>query len=245
VIGIYKVINPKNKIYIGQSTDILKRFNDYKREGCKAQKKLYASLKKYGYEAHKFEIITECDIDQLNNLERYYQDLYDACGKNGLNLLLTTSDNRSGKLSEETKKRIGEKSKGRFFSEESKKKKSESFKKRYENGYINPMKGVSGEKSVWFGRKHKEESRKKMSENHKSTKEGYVHPNLGKTFSDELKKKLSIAKSKQVIDLETGFVYDSGKECYYANKDYIKFTLGNFIKKLNGISKNNTKFQYI
>ena len=49
MIGIYKIINPKGKIYIGQSIDIDRRFNEYKKLQCNQSKKIYYSLKKYGF----------------------------------------------------------------------------------------------------------------------------------------------------------------------------------------------------
>lgn len=39
-IGIYKIKSPSNRIYIGQSWDIDKRLNYYKRLLCKSQIKL-------------------------------------------------------------------------------------------------------------------------------------------------------------------------------------------------------------
>lgn len=33
--GIYKVTNPKGKVYIGQSSNIENRFNDYRAYKCK------------------------------------------------------------------------------------------------------------------------------------------------------------------------------------------------------------------
>ncbi|MCC7514541.1 MAG: GIY-YIG nuclease family protein [Bacteroidia bacterium] len=106
MVGIYKITNPKNKIYIGQSLHIEVRFRDYKRLDCKNQIRLFNSLKKHGVEKHKFEIITECTIDEMNDLERYYQDLYSANGRNGLNCILTKTKDRSGCHSEETKAKL-------------------------------------------------------------------------------------------------------------------------------------------
>ena len=37
MIGIYKITNPKGKIYIGQSINIENRFKVYKRYNCKGQ----------------------------------------------------------------------------------------------------------------------------------------------------------------------------------------------------------------
>lgn len=92
MIGIYKITNPKNKVYIGQSRNIEKRFKRYKYLTCTTkQKRLFNSFSKYGIDNHKFEIIEECLFEQLNIRERYYQDLYDILNK-GLNLVLTETD---------------------------------------------------------------------------------------------------------------------------------------------------------
>ena len=72
MIGIYKIQSPVGKIYIGQSTDIKKRWEYYKRLACKKQPKLYNSLNKYGSDNHIFEVIEECNIDQLDEREIYW-----------------------------------------------------------------------------------------------------------------------------------------------------------------------------
>ena len=103
-IGIYKITSPSGRVYIGQSTDIEHRFSRYKiLKDCKKQPRLYASFLKYGTEKHKFEIICECDINEVNDKERYNQDLYNSSNKFGLNIRLTKSNDRSGTFTEETK----------------------------------------------------------------------------------------------------------------------------------------------
>ena len=104
--GIYKITNPKGKVYIGQSVNIEKRFYKYKILDCKSQIRLYRSLKKYGYNNHIFEIVEECDINLLNKRERYWQDFYDVVNKNGLNCVLQEINGKSSKLSEITKLKI-------------------------------------------------------------------------------------------------------------------------------------------
>ena len=89
MIGIYKITSPNKKIYIGQSINIEKRFKTYKLLHCKKQILLYLSFKIHGVENHNFDIICECDKEDLSNLERYYQILYSAKGKNGLNCIIT------------------------------------------------------------------------------------------------------------------------------------------------------------
>ncbi len=241
MIGIYKVINPKNKIYIGQSTDILKRFRDYKSLNCQGQPKLYYSLKKYGVENHKFEIVTECTIEELNNFERYYQDLYNVLdNKLGLNCKLTASNDRSGKHSEESKlkmseaqknrseetlKKMSEAQKGKIKSEDSKRKTSESLKGRIFNNEHRFKISQSNKGKILSN-----ETKLKMKENHWTKRQTIKHPK---------------GNTKMVIDLETGFFYDSGVDAFEHNKDYLKMTKYTFTSKLNGNLKNNTKFQYI
>lgn len=105
-IGIYKITNPKNKIYVGQSINIEKRFEDYKRIiRCKRQKKLYYSLLKYSPDSHIFEILEECEKKELNKRERYWQDYYDVINC-GLNLILTSTDDKTCEVSLETRSKI-------------------------------------------------------------------------------------------------------------------------------------------
>jgi group I intron endonuclease len=106
MIGVYKITNPTGKIYIGQAIDIERRFNEYRRmQGCKTQVILYRSLIKYGVDTHTFEVVVECEKEQLNYWERYYQDLFDSTGLMGLNCYLTKTNDKSGKLSEESIKK--------------------------------------------------------------------------------------------------------------------------------------------
>src|SRR3990167_7932498 len=84
--GIYKITNPKGKIYIGQAVNFRARLNKYRRLKCNRQPLIYNSLLKYGFENHKFEIIHICQEYKLDDLEVYYIKLYDCfntpCGLN-------------------------------------------------------------------------------------------------------------------------------------------------------------------
>lgn len=112
ICGIYKITNPSEKIYIGESKDIDSRIYYYKINSCVKQRKLFNSLKKYGWDAHKFEIIEECEVSELYCRERYWQDHYEVIGKNGLNLKLTNCGDVKVEMSQETKDRISLKNKG-------------------------------------------------------------------------------------------------------------------------------------
>lgn len=77
--SIYQITNPTGKIYIGQSCSVAKRIKSYKY--CKPdQKAIHNSIKKYGYDSHKFEVRfsgltkTEADIFEIEMIE-YYKSL--------------------------------------------------------------------------------------------------------------------------------------------------------------------------
>lgn len=118
MIGIYKITSPSGKIYIGQSIDILNRIKKYKcLYNCRKQIALYNSFLKYGYDNHVFEIKEECNIDLLNERERYWQDFYNVI-KKGLNCKTTTTKSKSGKLSQDTLLKMSKSLKGRIITKE-------------------------------------------------------------------------------------------------------------------------------
>lgn len=178
--GIYKITNPKGRVYIGQSVNAEDRLSHYKRLDCKEQPKIYNSLKKYGVNSHKFEIVCFCELDKLNELERYYQELYN-CINNGLNCRLTKTNDRSGFFSKETRLKMSISQKGRIVSVESKLKMS-----------INRKGKNKGIENPFFNKKHSLESKLKMSKSRKGTKTGLE--NYG---------------SNIILDLNTGVFYYS------------------------------------
>jgi len=131
-VGIYKIVSPNNKIYIGQSININRRMNQYKNQSCQAQKKLYNSINKYGWESHKFEIIHELpeDVKQevLDRYEQLYIDLYRDCDFELMNL---REAGIRGKLSEEGRKKLLSYNIGKTMSKESIEKMIETKKRNY------------------------------------------------------------------------------------------------------------------
>lgn len=140
MIGIYKITNPKGKIYIGQSINIEKRIGEYKKlRNCSGQTMIYRSLVKYGIENHFFEIIDECAIESLNERERYWQDYYDVL-KNGLNCVLTRTDIQKKVVSKETKLKMSASMKGKYKGRKLSQKQIE-FIKENNKGMTPPNKG--------------------------------------------------------------------------------------------------------
>lgn len=105
MIGIYKITNKINgKFYIGQSIDIKRRFIEHKTpHGTMTSIKL--AIKKYGKENFSFEIIEECEVEQLDEKEIYWIEklnpIYNRCSGG--------SGSKDHYLSQETRKHLSEK----------------------------------------------------------------------------------------------------------------------------------------
>ena len=89
-MGIYKITNTEtNECYIGQAVDIYKRWNEHCKAGLGIDtppgNKLYKAIQEYGLQNFTFEILLECNRDELNEKEKYFISLYqaDTYGYNG------------------------------------------------------------------------------------------------------------------------------------------------------------------
>jgi group I intron endonuclease len=104
MIGIYKITSPSNRVYIGQSKNILKRWKTYKyllNKPYISQRKLANSFKKYGIELHLFEVVEETTLEQLNERELYWQNHHNTINK-GLNSLTVKDGSIPQRMSTET-----------------------------------------------------------------------------------------------------------------------------------------------
>jgi group I intron endonuclease len=118
VCGIYKITNPSGRVYIGQSIDVQTRFSKYRSLHCPGQRRLVASLKKYGAASHTFEIIEiVCDEALLVERERFWQGHFDVVGDHGLNCKLVTKSSHSGRHSQETRALIAKSNTGKRVNE--------------------------------------------------------------------------------------------------------------------------------
>ena len=175
MIGIYKIINPNSKVYVGQSVNINNRKRVYKFYSSYKNSigpKLYNSLNKHGWSNHKHEILEECSIEQLNEREIYWKQYYldQVKGDWSKVLFCDLHDQGSGPKSEQTKIKI-------------------STGKLGTKGY---PKGIKRPKS--FGEKIKSETRnKKIGEGNK----GKSKPGAGNNKPLTLKHKLNISKSSK------------------------------------------------
>ena len=75
--GIYKITNLKNNlVYIGQTVNFGIRRRDHWSD--KTNDDLHNDIQKLGREYFKFEIIEKCDVDQLDEREKYWIEYYDS-----------------------------------------------------------------------------------------------------------------------------------------------------------------------
>lgn len=248
MIGIYKITNPKGRVYIGQAFDIYKRWSVYKRRGCSRQPRLYSSFNKYGIDKHKFEVVVECDKNELNELERYYQDIYNCIGKKGLNCVLQKTNSDVRIFSEETRNRMSIAQKGIKHSKERCLKKSIYMKNNPRN------------KETSLRIAAKTVATRKSNDSYKKTDECKLKQSIsmkerhGKSFSIKMRDRMMsmtkeersrmaklYAPKKAVINLETGIYYDSAT----AASESINISVYTLSKKLLGKIKNNTSLRYI
>ena len=191
MVGIYKITNPSGRVYIGQSCRIEHRKDQYRRLECKNQIRVYASISKYGWEAHKFEIIHELpqEVAQetLNTYEVLYWEQYRDCKVRMLNIKDPGSDGRN---SQETIDKIAKALKGNKNASGSR---SEEFKEKCKLNRI-------GKPSNMLNRKHTKETLDKISK-----------ANKGK----------SAINRKAVINMETGVVYKSLTEAANLNNIFV------------------------
>lgn len=224
ICGIYKITSPTGKVYIGQSIDIFRRWGNHKRQFKYGELcALYNSFKKHGYINHIHEIIQVCEEDILNHLERYWQEFYISVEK-GLNCKYTSINGRFGKLSEETKRKIGDAQlgeKNHRWGKKVPKHKNPRWGKKLPICVIDKIRAAN------TGKKRSEESKIKYSK----SRIGEKNPMFG-TISPHAKK---------VIDTETGKVYNSAREA--GNEIGVPQTTLRWW--LQGRGKNKTNFKYI
>jgi group I intron endonuclease len=234
MIGIYKITSPSNRVYIGQSINIKKRFTDYKYLKIN-QTKIFYSINKYGYENHKFEVIEECPIYSLNERERYWQDFYDVLN-NGLNCRLTTTNDKSGLISEESRVKISKSRKGivpnykdinlrnkRISESLTGKKLSESHIKAMsiaQTGLKRSAEAIKKSVEARVGRKDSIETRIIKSENQKGINNSF---------------------SKQMLNTETGIYYDTAKDAAFS----LGWSYNRFNHYINGRTKKKLPFIFI
>lgn len=92
MIGIYKIVNKiNNKIYIGQSVQVKERWAQHLRAVNNKNSHtynypLYKDMRLYGVESFVFELVEECNIEDLTKREQYWIDFYNSKVPYGYNI---------------------------------------------------------------------------------------------------------------------------------------------------------------
>ena len=212
------LINDKGqeKSYIGQTieSNIENRWGKngegYIKDN-KDRKKMARAIKKYGWNAfnHKVLFSMECETEEelwfwLDQWEIYYIEKYDSY-YNGYNSTLGGCGTRGYKHTDETKKELSKKLKGRpspqkgkKASDETKQKLSKSHKEYYKTEQGTKWcqqrsERMSGSSNPFHGQTHKDETRKILSEKAKQ-RTGSKSPSGKKTICLETKQVFDTAK---------------------------------------------------
>ena len=180
---IYCIKNTiNNKEYIGLTTRTLEHrwkqhiYESNKKDSWEWNTPLGNAIKKYGEDSFQVFVLEECSSE--TEMKKREIDLIkerkSLASETGYNLTLGGDGRLGYKLSEETKRKIGEGNKGKTYTAESLEKMSVAAKKR-SVGKPSPMDGKkhteeSKQKIISFltGRKHSEESKRKRSESMKA-----------------------------------------------------------------------------
>jgi group I intron endonuclease len=123
---IYKITSPSGKIYIGKTVNLKRRMGLYKTGHCKSQPALHRSLCKYGFNNHTIDILHELPADVaksiLSTYEILYISQYKECGYRLMNLTDGGEGLLGRKHSNETKKKMSEKSRANGIHPETRRK---------------------------------------------------------------------------------------------------------------------------
>jgi group I intron endonuclease len=213
--GIYIIRNLKNgKFYLGQTQDLHHRWQSHRqklRGGNHRNRHLQASWNKYGEKAFKFLILEYCTVEQLDEREQHYLNIYIDKGMCYNVARDARVFSRGIKHSEEHNRKISESLKGHKHTGESIErmrsthrgqsghKHSEETKARMREIAKNrpPISDAQKQKMSVSARNRppiSEETRQKISEANKGNKK-----NLGRHPSEESRQKMSEAQKRHWV----------------------------------------------
>lgn len=193
-IGIYGIRNLINgKIYVGKTgMNFGDRWDSHRsllNNGKHDNPYLQKAWNKYKQENFEFIVLEDCEIDELNEREMYYIKLYKDMG-----LAYNIHDggdegyNLGKHLSEETKRKIGEKNRinglGRKASDETKDKMSKAHKgKKYSQMSEEGRKNIQLAQQKYFEQNPKKLCVDDVIEIRKLHKEGYNYSEIARKYN--------------------------------------------------------------
>jgi group I intron endonuclease len=179
--GIYKIISPTGKVYIGQAVNLYRRLKVYQSLNAtlKTQPKIFSSIQKYGPDNHQCEILELCDISNLDFREQYYKECHISTMGWGTALFCKINDMGSGPRSKDTLQKMKDSHTGKSHSTTTKEKISKSLKgqKKTDNHIKNMSDSLKG-REVWNkGVARTEEQKQHQSEKMKGRYKGQTAHN--------------------------------------------------------------------
>lgn len=206
---IYKIECLVNgRVYIGQSKNWKKRWNEHKRrlrDGTHHSQRFQRAWDKYGEENFKHSIIEECNETNVDERESYWIAHYDSMNKyKGFNYESGGTFNKI--MSEEARKNI-----------------SKAQRKRYHlsSVYLNSPEAIEKRRRAHIGRKRPLSTRMKLSEKAKQ-RTGDKNPFYGKKHKPETiekirSKKVGVKNPKKYKPIIAIHI-ETGKEIYFESR---------------------------
>lgn len=195
VVGIYKITNLiDNKVYIGQTVNYRKRKNSHLsslKENKHHNEHLQRAFNKYGENSFEMELLEECKIEELDDIEIKYIKELDTCNHDkGYNMMYGGQIYRE--FTKEVRLKMSEAGKGRKFTDEHKKKISLAQK----------------------GKKISQESINKSIATKKRNKEHWGEKNPNALISDKIAEQI-------IIDLLKGILANDISNKYQVSNDVV------------------------
>lgn len=225
MIGIYVICNVKtDTFYVGKSVNIEKRFKNHLknlRQNKHYNKHLQNSYNKYGEEFFEFDVVEECNENQLNEKEKYWIAYYK---NNNFNLYNITDGGDGGKMPqyiiEKNRIKISNKAKGSEY--------VKHFGKQ--NGMYGKHHTEETKRKISQankGRKHTEETKRKMHKPHKKTR----WDNNKRVWSDEL---CSVCRLLNM----SGISYIKLSKVFGVNAETVRIGVKRYEKRKNIVNNN-------
>lgn len=214
---IYKLTSPSNKCYIGQTINLVERKRTlYNPNKYYSGHRLDNAIKKYGIENFQYEIIIQIVEsnkeklrEKLDELEKFYIEKYDSYN-NGYNMTLGGSGSNGCFQTEESKRKISEKAKGRKGSMLGR-----HLTEEQRNKISNFAKTRTGEKNPFYGKTHSEEAKLKIG---KANSIPILQLDLNENIITEFPSAKDAARSlgkpradSEIIKVCKGYISPSGK----------------------------------
>jgi group I intron endonuclease len=243
--GIYRIyFIGSNKSYIGLSKGFKGRRVQHLRElrkGTHFNIYLQRAFNKYGENNFRIELIEECYKTELTQKEKHYIEIYDSF-KNGYNL---TTGGENCNISDDVKKRISEKHKGKIIKEETRQKLRQinlgkSLTKEHKNKI-----SIANKYRVFTDEQRQKIIKAVSYKRSKETKEKMSKAMIGKDIDYKTKLKLAAFNLKRtrpnsLIEIKNEKVYIDGYEYIQGKRtppEQEIFEKEKLIRKAEGIKK--------